>query len=250
MMEWFDRMSIFGPAMIEVLSEEKVPHDLLYVAVLLSGLSPNSRLKSGGVGWWSLGTPNDKKKAPAPLWSATEDWDERKDFVLSTKIACKLLKEFMKEPDSKSWFLAISAFLDGPDKIEALMKKFPGFSYWDLVMPPLSDAFIPQVVALKIIDTHREFYSLQIPPLKPASYDVLEPLVLLKDLPLYVVAHWCRISPRSLWELNPAVEIRNGLLPKMNAKKSGGLLLRVPKGKGDSIKKLLIKEGYIASGAS
>jgi hypothetical protein len=250
MMEWFDRMSIFGPAMIEVLSEEKVPHDILYVAVLLSGLSPNARLKSGGVGWWSLGSSNGKKNATPPLWTATEDWDERRDFVLSTRIACKLLKGFVKEPHSKSWLVAIAAFLDGPDKIEALMKKFPGFSYWDLVMPPLSDAFIPQVVALKIIDTHRDFYSVQIPPLKPASYDVLEPLTLLKDLPLHVVAKWCSISPRSLWELNPAVDITNGVIPKMNAKKTGGLLLRVPKGKGDSIRKLLIKEGYISPGPS
>ncbi|MGC9029817.1 MAG: hypothetical protein ACP5LD_09135 [Desulfomonilaceae bacterium] len=246
LMEWFDRMSIFGPAMIEALSEEKVPRDLLYVAVLLSGLSPNARLKSGGVGWWSLGPWNGKKNASPPLWVTTEDWDERRDFVLSTRIASKLLKGFVKEPHAMSWLLAISAFLDGPDKIEALMKKFPGFSYWDLVTPPLSDAFIPQVVALKIIDTHREFYSLQIPALKPASYDVLEPLMLLKDLPLYVAARWCGISPRSLWELNPAVDIGNGLLPKMNAKKTGALLLRVPKGKGAAVRTLLIKEGYIA----
>jgi len=249
-MEWFDRMNIFGPSMAEVLSQEKAPNDLLYVSVLLSGLTPNARLKSGGVGWWSLGQPNGKKNASSPSWVATEQWDERKDFVLSTKVACKIFKELVQQPHFKSWFLAVSAFLDGSDKLEALVKKFPGFSYWDLVMPPLSDAFVPQVVALKIIHTHREFYSLEAPPLRSASYDVLDRLILVKELPLYIVAKWCGISPRSLWELNPAVEIASGALPKTNAKNSQGILLRVPKGKGTEVKNLLIKEGYFLSGPS
>lgn len=247
LMEWFDRMNIFGPAIVEVLSEEELPHDLLYVSVLLSGLTPNARLKKGGVGWWSLGTSNNKKNAQSTQWLVSELWDDRRDFVLSTQIASKIFKELIRQAYFKSWPLAISAFLDGHDKLEALVKKFPGFSYWDLVMPPLSDAFIPQVVALKIIDTNREFYSLQTPPLKPASYDVLAGLILVKDLPLYVVARWCHISPRGLWELNPGVEITGGMLPKTNPKNSEKRILRVPKGKASEIKSILVKEGYLAS---
>ncbi len=247
LMEWFDRMAIFGPSILEVLAEEKTPNDLIYVSVLLSGLTPNARLKSGGVGWWAIGSANGKKDSGFPIWVSNEHWDDRKDFVISTRIACKIFKDLFQRPHFKSWPLAISAFLDGSDKLEAIVKKFPGFSYWDIVTPPLSDAFIPQVVALKIIHTNREFYSLQTPSLNPASYDVIDRLPLLKDLPLYLVAKWCHISPRSLWEMNPAVDISSGILPKTNSKNSPGLLLRVPKGKAAEIKSLLIKEGYISS---
>jgi len=241
---WFDRMSIWCPSVDKVLAQEKVPRDLIYLAVLVSDFGPNARLKNGGIGWWAIGATKDKKNPPAASWFSSENWDDRRDPVLSTRIACGIFKGIREQNSGFTWSLTISAYLDGIDKVAGIIQKSPGFSYWDLLMPPLSDVYIPRLVALKIIDTHRDFYSVEVPFLKPASYDQLDQLALQKDLPLQVVAKWLHVSPRSLWELNPGVDISNGILPKSNSK-GPTILLRVPAGKGAEIRTLLIKNSYL-----
>jgi membrane-bound lytic murein transglycosylase D len=247
LMEWFDRMSIWGPSIDKVLMQEKIPKDLIYLSVLISDLSPHARLKNGGVGWWGIGGTRDKKGLARVSWASNENWDDRRDPVLSTRIVCGIFKGILEQTPGSNWLMAISSYLDGLDKISAITHKSPGFSYWDLVMPPLSDLYIPRLVALKIIDNNRDFYSVALPPLKPAAYDVVDQLVLLKDLPLHVVAKWLRISPRSLWELNPGVDMGNGVLPKSNPKGPENVLLRVPLGKGEEIRALLVKDAYLGA---
>lgn len=244
MMEWFDRMAVSGPMIRRVLENEKLPPDLVYLAALLSDLMPNATTRSGGVGWWALGA-GQKKGSPTP-WLVTPDWDDRRDPVLSTRIAGTLLQGIHKKIQGSDWLTTIAAFVDGADRIEKIMLKSPGFSYWDLVMPPYSDVLISRLVALKIIDTHRTFYGVDVPPLPPLSYDFLDRIKLSKDLPLHVAAKWCGTNGRAIWELNPGVDPSNGVLPKAEKRSPAGFPLRVPKGMGDKVKRLLAREGYLA----
>lgn len=244
-MEWFDRMAVYGTMIRGVLSEEQVPADLLYLAALLSDLLPNTKTRSGGVGWWALGSIKDKKDSSVAQWVVTNDWDDRRDPVLSTRIACTTLQGLLKRSNSNDWLLTICAYGDGSDKIEAIVGKAKGFSYWDMVMPPYSETLIPRLVALKIIDTHREFYGIDVPPLPPLAFDSLDRLKLLKDLPLHVVAKACDTNPRAIWELNPGVDPSVGILPVADKRSPSGFPLRVPKGMGQKTRQLLVREGYL-----
>ncbi len=246
MLEWFDRMALYGPMIRKVLEDEKVPADLIYVAVLMSRFLPNARSKTGGVGWWALGAPRGKQNSSMSSWVLTNDWDDRRDPVLATRIASTILQGILRRKQKTDWLLAIAAFIDGQEKIDAIVEKAPGFSYWDLVMPPDSDVLIPRLVALKLIDTHREFYAVDLPALPPLAYDFLDRLKFSKDVPLHVVAKWCATSPRSMWELNPGVDPSTGTLPKADARSPSGFPLRVPQGMGPKIMKLLVSEGYLA----
>jgi membrane-bound lytic murein transglycosylase D len=245
MMEWFDRLAVYGPTIKKVLEDEKVPADLIYLPMLQSDLMPNSRSRSGGIGWWALGNAKDKKESAVP-WVQTNDWDDRRDPVLSTRIACTLLQTYARRNQSSDWLLTICAFVDGSDKIEAVVTKSPGFGYWDLVMPHYSEILIPRLVALKIISTHREFYGVDVPPLPSLAYHFMDRLKLSKELPLYVVADWCGTNPRSLWEMNPGVDPSTGVLPKPDKRSPSGFPLRVPKGKETKVRELLVREGYLA----
>ncbi|MCX5861051.1 MAG: transglycosylase SLT domain-containing protein [Deltaproteobacteria bacterium] len=246
MMEWFDRMAIYGPTIISILQDEKIPTDLFYVSVLMSDLTSNTRTKTGGLGWWALGSSKEKKNSSAVPWVSTNDWDDRRDPVLSTRIAINLLQNLLLKTADKDWLLAISAFADGSDKIDAIVRKAPGFSYWDMVMPPYSDVLIPRAVALKIIDAHRQFYGVDMPGLPPLAYDFMDRLKLVKDLPLHIVAKWCDTSPRNMWELNPGVDPSTGILPRPDTRSPSGFPLRVPKGKGNEVRRLLVRDGYLA----
>lgn len=245
MMEWFDRMTFFGPTIRGVLSDEKVRQDLFYISVLLSDLLPNARTRTGGVGWWGLGSVREKSTGVSGPWVSTNDWDDRRDPVLSTRITVNMLQGILRKIPNHDWLLAICAFVDGAAKIDPIIDKSPGFSYWDMVMPPYSEILIPRAVALKIIDKNRQFYGVEIPPAQTLEYDFLDRLKINKDLPLHVVAKWCSISPRTMWELNPGVDPSSGTLPKPDSRNPSGFPLRVPKGMGNEVKKLLIKEGYL-----
>jgi len=247
MMESFDRMASYGPMVRKALQEENVPDDLIYLAALLSDFSPTWRSRSGGVGWWALGTAKDKKGSSATPWVTTSDWDDRRDPLNSTKIACSLLQVILKKNAGGDWLLAIAAFVDGADRIESITHKAPGFSYWDLVLPPQSDVLIPRLIALKLIDGHRTYYGVDVPPVGPLEFDFLDRLKLAKDLPLHLVANWCKISPRSAWNFNPGVERSGGVLPIGDKELSGGLPLRVPKGLGQKVRNLLAGDGYLAN---
>jgi hypothetical protein len=244
MMEWLDRASLYGTPIRKILAEEKVPPDLFYLVPLLSDVLPNSRTRSGGVGWWALGGTKEKN----PLfsqWIVTNHWDDRRDPVLSTRIACAIFHWLIKRKTTDNLLLAICAYVDGTHKVDEAVKKAPGHSYWDIVMPPYSEIIIPRLVALKIIATHRDWYGIDFKTLPPLQYDYLDRLKLKKDLPLYVVAKWCGKSPRYVWELNPGVDPENGILPKPDHRNPLGFPLRVPKGNGKKVLKLLKSKGYL-----
>lgn len=244
LMDWFDRLAAFGPTIRAGLAEEKVPADLIYLAILLGDLSPRARTRAGGVGWWALGPPKGKSNPAAVPWVATGDWDDRRDPVISTKLASSILKGILQRNPKNDWLTVIASFADGADKIDAIMDKAAGYSFWDVVTPPYSETLIPRLAALKLIDRHRSYYGVDVPPHPPLSFDSLAHLKLSKDLPLHVVARWCGIPPRTMWELNPGVDPGNGILPKAD-RKSSGLTLRVPAGKGPKVTALLQKEGYV-----
>lgn len=246
MMEWFDRMAVYGPMIRKVLGEEQVPEDMLYLAALLSDLLPNFKNRSGGVGWWTLGSLKDKKDPSAVTWVVTNDWDDRRDPILSTRIACTMLQSLLRRKPGTDWLLAICAFVDGADNIDSIVSKGQGFSYWDMVMPSYSEVLIPRLIALKLIDTHRGFYGVEVPPLPALSFDFLDRLKLLKDLPLHIVAKWSGTNPRAIWELNPGVDPSTGILPKADKRSPLGFPLRVPKGMEGKVRQRLVGEGYIA----
>ena len=245
MMQWFDRMSVSGPMIRKVLSDEGVPEDLIYLAALLSDMLPNAKTKSGGVGWWALGSSKDKKNPSGVPWVVTNDWDDRRDPVLSTRIAATLMQGLLRKDRKTNWLLAVCSFVDGSDKIDAIADRAAGFSYWDMTLPSYSEVVIPRLVALKMIDTFRAFYGVNVPTLPPLAFDYLDRLKLLKDLPLHVVAKWCGTNARGIWELNPGVDPSTGILPKPDRRSPSGFPLRVPKGMGGKVKQLLVREGYL-----
>lgn len=245
MMEWFDRTALYGPAIRKVLTDEKVPADLIYLPMLLSDMLPNSKNKSGGIGWWALGSIKEKKDSVP--WVSTNDWDDRRDPVLSSRIACNIFQSLVRRNQTADWVMAICAFVEGADKIDAITGKAQGFSYWDMVMPPYSEMLIPRLVALKLIDTHRSFYGVEVSPLPALAYDFMDRLKLAKDLPLHVIANWCGTNPRAMWELNPGVDPSTGILPKPDKRSPSGFPLRVPKGMEAKVRQMLTKEGYLAN---
>jgi hypothetical protein len=106
---------------------------------------------------------------------------------------------------------------------------------------------IPRLIALKIIHQHRKFYCVTVNQVSSLSFDKIKKIKLAKDLPLSLVAKWTGEIPRNIWLLNPGVNPLNALMPKPDKRAPNGFPLRVPRGSGSSVKKLLQKDGYLNS---
>jgi hypothetical protein len=244
MLAWFDRLALSGGPIRSVLKDEDVPADLLYLCILLSDMTPTAMTPSGGLGWWAIGS-KDGARAPGIEWLRTNEWDDRRDPVLATRIACATLTWLREQKLVQNWLLAVCAYVDGTKSVGAAVTKANGFSYWDAVMPPYSEVLVPRLIALKIIDAHRDFYCVDSDPPAPPAYDYLDRLPLVKDLPLRVVAQWCEVSPRALWRLNPGVAPAAGVLPAADRRNPAGYPLRVPKGMAGKVRRLLSEQGYM-----
>jgi hypothetical protein len=245
-LEAMDRMAAYNGLMSKILQDEKCPADLIYVAALIGRFDPMTKNKSGGIGWWGLGPLKEKNGSNHSQWVSDSNWDDRRDPVISTKIACGVLQNLHKRNGGNDWLLTICAYLDGADKLDAVTHKSQGFGYWDVVVPTYSEVFIPKLVALKILDTHKDFYGLSASQQSPLHYDSLDRLKPVKDLPLHVVAKWCGAVPRVIWELNPAVDPASGVLAVSDKKSGSGTFLRVPKGWGPRVRENLVREKYVS----
>ncbi|MDA8405645.1 MAG: hypothetical protein M0T73_02135 [Deltaproteobacteria bacterium] len=243
--EWFNRFVAYGPILTGSLKKNDVPVDLVYLSILLSELDPNHKTRSGGIGWWALGPSRDGSTKNIVPWVSTSEWDDRRDPEISTYIAAQFFQTLRKREPKYDWLLIISTFLDGSDKINPILTKSPGFSYWDIITPPTSDLLIPRLIALKILLQNRNFYCVNITQDKPLAFDNLGRIRLSKDLPLSMVAKWTGTISRNIWKLNTGVDIMSAVLPKTDKRSPNGYLLRTPQGTGAKVKKLLENEGYM-----
>ncbi|MGC8604059.1 MAG: hypothetical protein ACP5VS_10255 [Desulfomonilaceae bacterium] len=243
--EWLNRFVVYGPIIIDALKNNNLPVDLVYLSIILSELDPNHKTRSGGFGWWALGPSRDGSSKNGVPWIANTDWDDRRDPEISTNIAAQFFWTIRKREPKYDWLLIISTFIDGSDKIGPILKKAPGFSYWDIVTPPSSDLLIPRLVALKIILQNRDFYCVTATKNKPLTFDHLGRVKLIKDLPLSLVAKWTGEIPRNIWKLNTGVDSMSASLPKADKRSPNGYPLRVPVGTGAKVRKLLQTEGYM-----
>ena len=108
---WLIRAEKYRDIIEPILIEVGVPRDLLYLAVIESGLNLNARSRMKAVGPWQF------MKRTATLLGLRINWwiDERKDIIASTYAAAHYLKYL--HGLFGSWPLALAAYNAGITKV-------------------------------------------------------------------------------------------------------------------------------------
>lgn len=100
-----------------ILKEEKMPSELLYLAMVESTFNPESKSSVKAIGIWQFMEPTAKK-----LGLRIDPYiDERKDPIRSTRAAIKYLKELKSE--FGKWYLAIMAYNCGNGKLRRAIRE-------------------------------------------------------------------------------------------------------------------------------
>jgi membrane-bound lytic murein transglycosylase D len=109
-----------------VLTQHGVPKELKYLAVIESGLKANVISWAGAVGPWAL-MPGTARMYGMQV---TRSIDERTDYVKSTHVAARLLKDLYKEYND--WLLVIAAYNGGPGNVNKAIRRSGSKDFWVL----------------------------------------------------------------------------------------------------------------------
>jgi len=167
------RLGKYRTLIQNVLKEEGVPQDLIYLAVAESGFQAQVvNTKSGAGGMWQFMTYT------APQFNLTRNgyFDYRFDPEKSTHAYARYMKQL--HALLGDWYLAMAAYDWGPGNIQRVVSRTGYADFWELyrqnVMPAETRAYVPQILAAVIMAKNPEKYGLnKLPPSPPVIYETV-----------------------------------------------------------------------------
>lgn len=196
---WLARSEKYIPFMTNVLKENGLPEDLVYMALIESGFNPYAYSRSKASGPWQFIYLTGKKYGLKVNW-----WvDERRDPEKSTIAAAKYLKDLYDL--FECWYLAAAGYNAGERKIATAMKRYRTEDFWELTkyryLKKETKDYVPQMIAAALIAKDPEKYGFtDIEYEEPLRYEKVN---VPPATDLNLIAKACEISLEELKELNP-----------------------------------------------
>ncbi len=150
---YLERSEFFIPFIIPLLRENKMPEDLVYLAMIESGFNNLARSHAKAVGPWQFISATGKRYGLMVNW-----WvDERRDTHKSTLAAIAYLKDLYQM--FGSWELAASAYNAGEAKIARAIRRYGTQDYWALTrhryLRQETRDYVPKIIAAAIVAKNR-----------------------------------------------------------------------------------------------
>ena len=216
---WLDRYSRYATTIQPILASYGLPEELIFLALIESGLNPKAYSYAHAVGPWQFIYSTGKR------YQLDRDWwiDERRDIVKSTHAAAQYLRDLYNEFDD--WYLAMAAYNSGEMHIRRAIRREGHRDYWRMIsLPRQTRNYVATVLSAAIIAGDPEAYQFEIKEFTNWEYDIIE---VDRSLDLDKIARVLKVQYGTLKDLNP--ELRQGVTPPQDT----AYQLRVPTGKGD-----------------
>jgi len=216
---WLDRLVKYEGLILPILKEHEMPEELIYLAMIESGLNPKAYSKANASGMWQFIYSTGKE------YDLNRDWykDERRDPTKATHAACRYLKDLYTQFDN--WYLALAAYNCGSGRVARASKLHQTYDFWQMhSLPRETRNYIPYFLSAAIIARTPEAYGFKIPKnIEPFQFETIS---LEKSSDIAVLARVAGIKPNVLREYNP--ELRQSATPA-----EGGYELKLPNGVKD-----------------
>lgn len=212
----------------QILAEEGVPRDLIFVAQAESGFQPRARSRRRAVGLWQF------IASRARQYGLRVDWwvDERRDPEKATRAAAQHLRELHAR--FGDWYLALAAYNAGPQRVERAIRRTGQADFWELrrrrgALPRETRNFVPIILAMAVMAKNPERYGLQVKPEPPRAVDRVG---VEQPTDLRLIAKEIGVSVGRLRRLNP--QLRHNVTPRQP-----DFRLYVPAGTGEALRAAL-----------
>lgn len=150
---YLERSEYFIPYIREILRDEGMPEDLVYLAMIESGFNNHARSRASAVGPWQFISATGRRYGLAVNW-----WvDERRDIRKSTLAAIRYLRDLHKI--FGSWELAWASYNAGETKVSRAIRRFQTLDFWTLArhrfLRPETRNYVPKLMAAAIVSKNR-----------------------------------------------------------------------------------------------
>ncbi len=142
----------WSPMILDILKEQGVPKDFIYLAVAESEFDPNARSYVGAMGMWQFMEATGKEYGLLK----NKFVDMRRDPEESTNAASKYLKG--AEGLFNNWTLAAASYNCGRSGLLRTMTKQDVSSFYDLHLNTETGRYLYRIIAFKLILENPEAY--------------------------------------------------------------------------------------------
>jgi len=221
---WLKRSGKYVPLMKEILKENGLPEDLVYLAMIESGFNPQAYSRRKASGPWQFIHGTGKKYGLVVNW-----WiDERRDPEKSTIAAARYLKDLYDQ--FSCWYLAAAGYNAGEGKIFRAIERYRTEDFWELAkhryLKMETKNFVPKMIAAALIAKEPEKYGFtEIDYDEPIRYEKVE---IPTSTDLMVIARCSEVDYESIKALNPALKRR------YTPSKYPGFQINIPAGKKEA----------------
>ncbi len=220
--KWLERSGRFQSLIRDVLEEEGLPPDLVYLPLIESGYRLSARSRARAVGPWQFIAATAKRYGlRINYWL-----DERRDPVKATRAASRYLRDLYQ--DFQSWPLALAAYNAGEGRIRYAIRKGKTDDYWKLArsrryLKRETRHYVSRFIAAGMIAAAPEKYGfLDLEYHEPFRFDEVE---ISSPVSLSFVGRCTGTDTKTIRQLNP--ELKRWCTPP----DFKSYTLRVPEGK-------------------
>ncbi len=204
MLKWMERAAYMFPRLRPILAEEGVPADVLFLAMIESGLNPRAYSYAHAAGVWQF-IPSSGKVYGLDV---NRLYDERMHVEESTRAACQYLRKLYDE--FGDWYLAFAAYNCGELRVEREIARSRTQDYWNLRrLPAQTRGYVPAYLATRAICENPTKYGF--PPLAPETPYGGDEVWVNGCYRLDHVARAAGVDPDLVADLNP--EFVQGVTP-------------------------------------
>ena len=215
---WLRRSGKYVPQLKEYFAQEGLPQDLVYLALIESGFNPRTKSVKQALGLFQF------IKGTADLVGLKQNYwlDERRAPEKAALGAVKHLKYLYEK--FGDWDLAMAAYNAGAGRVGRAIKAQGTKDFWELALPPETEAYVPKFYAALIISKEPELYGFS---LEFDSPELSEQVLIPGGVDFKVIADCIGTSATVIADLN--TELTKNCTPP----KTEPYPLRLPLGTGE-----------------
>lgn len=170
---YLERKGRYESMIRQKLRRAGMPEELIYLALIESGMNPNAYSRAAAVGMWQF------IRGTARMYDLEVSFwlDERRDPEKATDAALAYLSDLYGE--FGSWYLAAAAYNGGPGRVRRGMRRVPGGTFWDLADRRLLRSetrnYVPKLIAAAVIGRDPERFGFgDVKPAEPLEFDIVD----------------------------------------------------------------------------
>ncbi len=168
-----ERQGLYADMIRQKLRERDMPEELLYLAMMESGLSARAVSVASAVGVWQFMGPTAEQYG-----LRVDEWiDERQDPVRATDAALDYI-EWLHDRYG-SWYLTAAAYNAGPGRVDRILRRHAEGRtgdedlYWEVLdhLPRETREYVPRLVAATLLAEDAVEHGFEVDLVQPYRYE-------------------------------------------------------------------------------